>query len=190
MGRMRTFLAVEVSPAIRSRLVEMQEALARSAEDVKWVEEENLHVTLLFLGEVDERDVLDVCRAVGATCAELPAFTLSVEGVSCFGNPRRARTLWAGVSTGTAELVALHAALEAKLEELGCYRREERAFTPHLTLGRVKGERTNERLAEALTKHAEWHGGECEVRAVLVMSSQLTPQGPVYSVLSTAKLRR
>ncbi len=190
MARMRTFLAVGVNPAIRSRLVALQEELAPAAEGVKWVEEENLHVTLIFLGDVDERDVTDVCRAVGRVCAEVPAFPISVEGVGCFPNPRRPRTLWAGVGAGAQELVALHDALEAALVELGVYRREERAYTPHLTLGRVKQEGPADRLAQALAKQAGWHGGECDVREVLVMSSQLTPQGPVYGVLSTARLRK
>jgi 2'-5' RNA ligase len=188
MSRLRTFLAVEVGPAIRGRLVELQETLARSADAVKWVEEENLHVTLIFLGEVDERDVVDVCRGVSKVCAEVEAFPMSIEGVNVFGNPRRPRTIWAGVGRGAAELVALHGALEAALVELGCYRREERPFTPHITLGRVSNQSMTEQLPDALQKQASWVGGECEVAKVLVMSSQLTPRGPIYSVLSTARL--
>jgi 2'-5' RNA ligase len=98
--------------------------------------------------------------------------------------------VWAGVGTGAQEVVALHDAVEAPLLELGCYRREERQFTPHVTLGRVKSDRPNERLAQALAREAGWRGGEAVVREVLVMSSQLTPRGPVYSVLSTAPLGR
>lgn len=190
MARMRTFLAVGLTPALRAQLAALQETLARSADGLKWVEEENLHVTLLFLGDVDEREVADVCRAVGEVCAGIPAFPMSVEGVGCFGNPRRPRTLWAGVGAGAQELVALHDALEGPLVELGVYRREERAYSPHITLGRVKGDRTNERLPQALAKQAAWRGGDAEVREVLVMSSQLRPEGPVYGVLSTARLRR
>ncbi|MFO0844501.1 MAG: RNA 2',3'-cyclic phosphodiesterase [Gemmataceae bacterium] len=110
MSRLRTFLAVEVTPSIRDRLGELQETLARSADAVKWVEGENLHVTLIFLGDVDERDVTDVCRAVSKVCAAVPAFSMSVEGVGTFGNPRRPRTIWAGVGRGAAELVAMHGA--------------------------------------------------------------------------------
>jgi 2'-5' RNA ligase len=190
MARMRTFLAVGLTPAIRAQLVALQETLARAADGIKWVEEENLHVTLLFLGDVDEREVTDVCRAAGETCARIAAFPMSVEGVGGFPHARRPRTLWAGVGTGAQELVALHDALEGPLVELGVYRREERAYSPHITLGRVKGDRPNERLPQALAKQAGRRGGEAEVREVLVMSSQLTPEGPVYGVLSTAKLRR
>jgi 2'-5' RNA ligase len=113
-----------------------------------------------------------------------------VEAVGCFPNPRRPRTVWAGVGEGGAELVALHDALEPPLLDLGCYRREERQYTPHITLGRVKSDRPTDRLAQVLTKNAKWQGGTTEVREVLVLSSELTPQGPVYTVLSRAKLRK
>jgi 2'-5' RNA ligase len=86
--------------------------------------------------------------------------------------------------------VSLHDALEPPLQELGCYRREERRYTPHITLGRVRSERAGDQLASALKKYANWQGGVTEVREIQVLSSQLTPQGPVYTALSRAQLRR
>ena len=189
MSRLRTFIAVDLEALIRQRLVRLQETLVRGGADVKWVEEENLHVSLLFLGEVDERDVLGVCRATEDVCRGHDAFDLSVETVGCFPNPRRPRVVWVGVGAGGPELVALHDALEPPLLALGCYRREERQYTPHITLGRVRGDGGAGQLAAALQRKADWHGGETEVREVLVMSSELTPQGPVYTVLSRARLR-
>lgn len=188
MSRLRTFVAVELEKGLRARLVALQAALARAGGDVKWVEADNLHFTLLFLGEVDEREVHAVCTAVRDVCARVPAFLLALAGVGCFPNPRRPRVVWAGAGAGAAELVALHDALEEPLMALGCYRREERQYTPHITLGRVKTERPLGGLPAALERQAGWQGGECEVSEVLVMASQLTPQGPIYSVLSTAPL--
>jgi 2'-5' RNA ligase len=190
MGRLRTFIALDPGKTIRDRLVALQESLARSGPEVKWVESENLHITLLFLGEVDERAVLDVCRAVGRRCQEILAFTVAVEGVGSFGNPRRPRTVWVGVGEGAEEVKGLHAALEEVLLELGCYRREERQFTPHITLGRVKQDGSSDDLATALQRKSDWQAGAVEVREVLVMSSELTPQGPIYTVLSRAPLAR
>ena len=189
MKRLRTFIAVDPGQAIRDRLVSLQERLAQSGAPVKWVETDNLHVTLLFLGEVDERDTPVVCRAVGDTCTAHVTFTMAVETVGCFPNPRRPRTLWVGVGAGTQELCALHDTLEPPLLDLGCYRREDRAYTPHITLGRVKGERSTTALTTALARQATWHGGETDVREIHVLSSELTPQGPIYTVLSRAKLR-
>jgi 2'-5' RNA ligase len=189
MGRLRTFLAIDLGQSVRDRCVSLQETLARTGVEVKWVEEENLHVTLLFLGEVDEREVPALCKAVADTCTQHDVFTMSVESLGCFPNPRRPRTLWVAVGKGNAEVCALHDALEVPLLELGCYRREERQYTPHITLGRVKGDRPATQLAGALTKQAKWRAGEVEVRELQVKSSKLTPDGPEYTTLSRARLR-
>jgi 2'-5' RNA ligase len=190
MSRLRTFIAVDPGKPIRDRLVALQDNLARAGSQMKWVEPDNLHVTLLFLGEVDDREVPDVCRAVTGCCAVMDAVVMTVGSVGCFGNPRRPRTVWAGLTEGGPEMVALHDALESPLLDLGCYRREDRPFTPHITLGRVKGERADERLAAALPNYAGWQSGTADVAEVLVMTSELRPAGPVYTVVSRAKLGR
>ena len=161
MSRLRTFIAVDPGKTIRARLVSLQESLARAGSAMKWVEPENLHVTLLFLGEVDNRNVPDVCRAVSACCREIEAFEMTVGGVDCFGSPRRPRTVWAGLIEGGPELVALHdAAPGAAAARLGLLSALKiRPFTPHITLGRVKGERNDDALAAALPKYETWAGG-------------------------------
>jgi 2'-5' RNA ligase len=188
MARVRTFIAVDIGKSIRDKVVALQESLARTGTEVKWVEPENLHVSLLFLGEVDLRDVPEVCRSVAECCRRHVPFSLSVETAGCFPNARRPRVLWVGVGEGTQELCALHDALEPPLLALGCYRREERRYTPHITLGRVKSDRPTEKLAQALARQTGWQGGVVAVREVLVLSSELTPQGPIYTVLSRTKL--
>jgi 2'-5' RNA ligase len=185
---LRTFIAVGIDKSVRDRAVVLQETLARSGAEVKWVEPENMHLTLLFLGEVEDRTVPDVCRVVADVAAGLPGFEMSVEGAGCFPNARRPKTLWVGVGDGCQELVVLHDALEPPLLDLGCYRREERRYTPHLTLGRVKGESGARELAAALARRTDWQGGPVRVREVLVMSSELRPEGPTYTVLGRGKL--
>lgn len=187
MARLRTFIGIDPGRPIRERLVGLQKTLAASGAQVKWVEPHNLHLTLLFLGEVDQRDVPSVCAAVAEACAEHKAFAMTVATTGGFPNTRRPRTVWAGVTEGAEAVSALHAGLERPLLELGCYRREERKFTPHITLGRLKGERGGD-LGTELARLADWHGGDTTVREVLVMSSELTHDGPVYTVLSRGKL--
>lgn len=188
MARLRTFIALDPGKSVRDRLAGLQQSLAKAAPEVKWVEPENLHLTLLFLGEVEDRTVPAVCRVVKETARSRPQFAVTVEGAGCFPNPRRPRTLWVGLGTGAPEVTELHDALEGPLLDLGCYRREERRFTPHVTLGRVKGDGASAGLAAALAKHAGWSAGEATVREVLVMSSELTPKGPVYTVLGRGEL--
>jgi 2'-5' RNA ligase len=188
MPRVRTFIGIDPGKPIRDRLVALQEALARSPGEVKWVEPENLHVTLLFLGEVDMVEVPELCQTVAESLQGQAAFAMSVEKVGCFPNSRRPRILWAGVGAGLQEVVAVHDALETPLMELGCYRREERQYTPHITLGRIKNDGRTFQFALALSRHAAWSGGTAQVREIQIMSSELTSQGPVYTVLSRAKL--
>jgi RNA 2',3'-cyclic 3'-phosphodiesterase len=188
MARLRTFIGVDIGKSIRERAVALQETLARTGTDVKWVEPENLHVTLLFLGEVDDREVPAVCRVVAEQTHQHPAFMMNIQSAGCFPNLRRPRILWIGVGEGTQELCAVHDSLETPLLELGCYRREERQYTPHITLGRVKSDRPAEKLSAALAQNAGWQGGKVSVSEILVMSSELTPKGPVYTILSRAKL--
>jgi len=188
MPRVRTFIAIDLGKPIRDRLVALQQALARAGTEVKWVEPENMHLTLLFLGEVDMLDVPKVCEAVADGSRQQPAFAVNVETAGCFPNPRRPRILWAGVGQGVLEVCALHDLLEAPLLALGCYRREERKYTPHITLGRVRSEGPTDKLSSALAKQAAWQGGETLVREVHVMGSELTADGPVYTVLGRGKL--
>lgn len=188
MSRIRTFIAIDPGPAIRSHIAALQETLARTGVEVKWTEPENVHLTLLFLGEVEDRDLAAVCESVARSARTQRSFAMSVESAGCFPNPRRPRILWVGVGRGSQEVCDVHDAIEAPLLDLGCYRREERRFTPHLTMGRIRKEGPTDQLAAALAKHATWKGGEITVQEIVVMGSQLDPQGPRYTVLSRAKL--
>jgi RNA 2',3'-cyclic 3'-phosphodiesterase len=189
MSRVRTFIALDLDAVVRGRLVTLQEQLARSGPEVKWVEPENLHVTLLFLGEVREKELAAVCRAVSATAQPRPAFALRLTGLGGFPNLRRPRTLWVGVGDGAEAVCSLHAGLEDVLFELGCYRRENRPYTPHVTLGRLTGDGGADVSLNLPTGAAKWTAGVTQVREVLVMSSELRPAGPEYSVIGRGKFQ-
>ncbi len=186
MARIRTFIAVELSKAIRECAVDLQDELARTGVEVKWVEPENLHLTLVFLGEVADKEVPTVCRIASESVGSTSPFRMTVETVGCFPNPRRPRVVWIGVNEGASELITIHDALETPLLDLG-YRREDRRYTPHITLGRVKSDRPTDQLSAALAKHTAWVGGEMMASEICVMGSELTPEGPVYTVLGRAK---
>jgi 2'-5' RNA ligase len=185
---MRTFVAVPVDRFTHDRLIGLQKRLAETGVPVKWVEPENMHITLLFLGEVDARETPAVCAAVQEACRNIRPFGLTLAGAGAFPTPRRPRTLIVHVTEGAAEMVALHDAIEAPLLELGCYRREERTYKPHLTLGRVKKEAA-EPLAAAVQQFEAWEGGQSHVDEVLVLSSELRHEGPEYAVMCRARLR-
>lgn len=188
MGRDRLFIGVDVGDEIRDNAVSLQEALAKTGAGVNWVTAESMHVTLLFLGEVDDRELHKVCRAVRDVAAAEPPFTLGVAGVGAFPNSRRPKVVYAGITDGAEALRRLYDDLETRMLDLGCYRKEERGYTPHLTLGRVKGESDGYALVPELAKRLAWDGGRTIVGEVLVYSSRLERDGPVYTVIGRGEL--
>lgn len=188
MARIRTFIAVGVDSGVRAAAAALQRELAKTAPEVRWTTADQMHVTLHFLGDLDDRDLAGVCRAVTKVCTKRPPFRLTVSGVGAFPTARRPKTIWAGLTEGAEELSALHAALAVPLSDLGVYRHEERAYNPHLTLGRLKADAAAPAVAAALPKYADWAGGDTLVTEVRVMSSELRRDGPEYTVLGRAEL--
>jgi 2'-5' RNA ligase len=188
MGRTRTFIGVDIGDAIRGSSAALVKELSRAGLAVKWAAPDSLHVTLLFLGEVDDRELHAVCKAVKAVAAREPAFSLRVSGLGAFPTPRRPKVLWAGIADGVEPLRRLHAGLEERMLDLGCYRKEEREYSPHLTLGRVTGDADANAVAAEIPKRQGWEGGRFAVDEVLVYSSELDRDGPVYTVIGRAPL--
>ena len=185
--RIRTFIAVELAAPMRNRLVKLQQELAPAAHDVKWVESENIHLTLKFLGEVDETDLYEVCKTIEKAVRDEAPFEMSIAGVGAFPTARRPRVVWAGVTEGDRALIRIHKVLDQALRGLG-YASEDRPFTPHVTLGRIRRTDTSPSLQAAIESQSLWKAGQCTVREVLVMGSQLTPDGPRHHVMSRTQL--
>jgi len=183
----RTFVAIEISPEVRSRAAQLIARFSPTSAKVNWIDPHNLHMTLKFLGEVDLRESPQVCAAVGEAMAELPPFSIRVAGAGAFPDLQRPRTVWLGVTEGAEELIALHERLETSLVKLG-FRQEQRRFRPHLTIGRVRGLSGAAELGELVARHQDFDAGISDVDEVVVFSSELNRDGPTYEPLSTAEL--
>ncbi|HEX4413263.1 MAG TPA: RNA 2',3'-cyclic phosphodiesterase [Lacipirellulaceae bacterium] len=185
--KLRTFIAVVASPEVRRSAAKVARLLGPVAGDVRWTPAENLHWTLQFLGEVDLLEIPIVCNAVLAAAGGLESFELECRGVGAFPAPDRPRNLWIGAGKGAQAMIALQAAIQAKLAALG-FRGEARRYVPHLTLGRAGRDSAPRALVRELASLAEYDAGAMLVDEVTVFSSQLKPDGPVYEVLARAAL--
>ena len=185
---LRTFVAVELNATNRACAGKLIESLKTVPADVKWVEPENLHLTLKFLGEVKSQETARVCEAVKRGAAAVQPFELELRGAGAFPNVFRPRTLWLGAGKGEAEMIDLHDRIETALTKFG-YRKERRRFCPHLTIGRVRrgGPGVGE-LAQLMEQHADFDAGRLSVRQVAVFSSQLTNSGPIHEILGRSGL--
>lgn len=158
---------------------------------MRWVATENIHLTLKFLGEVSSANLELLRQSIHAECAQTAPFEISVAGLGCFPNPRHPRVLWVGLSA-PSELTHLQRQIESAATRLG-YTPEEKPFSPHLTIGRVREQitpielQTLRKLLEQSTVSAL---GTFTVREVHIYKSELRPEGPHYSRLATAYLKK
>ena len=183
----RTFTAVEITDEILGRLQDLIDLLRPVDADVKWIAPDNLHWTLNFLGEVDLREIPDVCKAVIQAAAQFEPFEVETFGLGAFPTLERPRTIWVGVREGQQQMIALQDELSSRLAKLG-YRPEHRRFQPHLTIGRVRSRRGVVELTRMLKEHAEFDVGAMYVPEVVVFSSTLESSGAIYQPLGRGKL--
>lgn len=196
MPPVRAFIAIASSRALLDALARLQSELRAGPGGGagRWVAPENAHLTLKFLGDVPAERTAAIARALEATCAAQAPFTLTLQGLGCFPNTRRPRVVWVGVREERGALQALHSQIEQALAALG-YPAEGRAFTPHLTLARVReGAAAGE--VEALGRSvverqptAELPLAQMLVREVILFRSDLRPEGPRYTPLQRAALQ-
>jgi 2'-5' RNA ligase len=185
--RMRSFIAVDLAEPVRAAIGTLQRELAAVHADVRWVRTEGMHVTLKFLGAVEAPRLERVHVAVGAALQAQPALHVQARGVGGFPSLRRPRVLWVGLQA--EGLVDLAARVDAAVTSLG-FEAEPRAFTPHVTLGRVTSLRGWEPLEAQLKGHLDDDFGGSDVDAVTIYRSTLRPTGAVYTALWTIALKK
>ncbi len=191
MEEIRTFVAVELSDDLKHELRGAQKQLksAPGAFTVRWVEPDNMHLTLKFLGNVPRSRVEELGDAL-APISELAPFSLNAEGLGCFPSVRRPNVVWVGLGGPVDRIEALARQVDDVLAAKGI-EREARPFSPHLTLGRVNRDaRPADRamLGDAIQKFPRVVYGAVPVDAVHLIQSDLRPGGPVYTILRTVRL--
>ena len=175
---MRCFVAVDVSERAREQVGRLLGALRPSVPGVRWVRPDRMHLTLVFLGEVDDRFVDRARQALeGATSGAAP-FRARLGGLGAFPSPGRARVVWVGMKEGRDALCGLQQRVESALEGAG-YRPERRPFSPHLTLGRL---RTPGDVAPACA--VDFTSDGFNIDRVVMYRSVLAPEGPEYTRLA------
>ncbi len=186
MGRIRTFVAVDLEdPKIAAKIEEVQRGIEATDNGVKLVEPENLHITLKFLGSVDEALVPEIVRVLEGP--DIGPFRAKLFGVGAFPNMTRPRVIWVGVEEGREELIRLIRWVDSRLRRLG-FPKEDREPHPHLTIARVKWLRDSQSLKRILSSLLSTEFGEIEVREIRLKKSTLTPKGPIYETLASFPL--
>lgn len=176
----RVFFGLELPAELKARLLQVRTGVMGA----QWQSAQQLHLTSLFLGVIEEELLLAVREA--ARDIALAAFKLNVTGLDCFGEPHAPKILWAGVEP-EAPVTSLHGAIKERVESLGI-KTERRSYRPHLTLARFKGQRDS--VEHLLAEHRETVFGSFAVDEFVLFESQQGPAGSVYRVLERYPLVR
>ncbi len=178
---MRTFIAIEIEPSIKEKISNLIRELEKVGAKVGWVKKESIHLTLKFLGEIEEGKIRDVSEKLKLISSKIKPFRIKIEGTGWFpeksSNPR---VLWVGVKF-PEQLKILWEEIEREMGKIG-FKQEEREFSPHITIGRVKGNGSIHKILDILKKSSTLFG-EIEVKGIILFQSILKPDGAEYNAL-------
>ncbi len=185
----RAFIAIELPVSIRQAIIKQTARLRQSLSEeiVRWVPLENIHLTLKFLGDVPTSHVGFLKQSLTQTAALSSAFDMQISGLGSFPNSKLPRLLWVGIYAQSA-LQTLHQNIEAAMDRLG-YKSEDRSFSPHLTLGRVRQNASpadSLKIRDALQTIQLGNIGVARVNSVHLIKSDLNPAGSEYTKLFSA----
>mgnify|MGYP002036722336 FL=1 len=186
--RIRVFVAIELPASVRGWAIQLQQSLSGRDIDVRWVKLPHVHLTLKFLGEVQDRLIPEICDCVKGVSQSCDPFSMKLSDLGAFPNIDNPRTLWIGVAQGSDQLLTLHSKLENELEKFG-FVPESRRFTPHVTLGRIRNVASKLEIARKLCMSKTCESEAVSVKELAVMSSEISAEGPQYRRMGRAALR-
>ena len=184
---LRAFIAVELPEAAVSFVQRIQETLRSYRFKIRWVKPENIHVTLKFLGEINRDDTETIGTVISGAARDCGPMQFSVKGMGVFPGVKNPRVVWCGLKGDTTALVQFQGHLDEKLIDLG-FLREKRPFKGHLTLGRVNGPVSPQKMIDAIKEISGLESALFEVKTVTLFSSDLHPSGAVYTQLKSIHL--
>lgn len=179
---MRLFVALEVPAALKENLAALLKALRAVSPETRWVHTANIHVTLKFIGEVPETKLADIRGALAGVRSEQPV-RLDSRGLGFFPNEKHPRVFWAGI-VASPNLKTLAADIDAATEKLGIPR-EQRPFSPHLTLARFESRRLPEKLRATIQEFSERDFGSLCTGQFHLIESKLKPSGAEYTTVES-----
>lgn len=191
MDKIRAFIAVEIPRDVKLLLSQIQSDLkAGCRTPVKWVETQNLHLTLKFLGDTDAGKAAAILTAIEEGTGGIRPLRVKTGEPGVFPNARRPQVIWMGLTGDIQILARLQQGIDSALTPLG-FKAENRPFRPHLTIGRVRDSASPAEREDLgrLVSHVTVADQVFTVDAVHLIQSLLTREGPVYTVLGSVTLR-
>jgi len=184
---MRIFISVELPDSVKEKTAELIKELKGIETDIKWVDPKNLHITLKFLGWIEEKQFDNLTALATSAVSGSGSFKAIFRDLGTFPEGKSPRVVWVGAVEGGDKLCILAKVLEEKLSKAG-FKAEEKTFKPHITIGRIKDKKGVDNIKEKIIQFKNTAFGEMTVDRVFIMKSTLTPGGPIYEKIKEIKL--
>ena len=182
----RTFIAIKIPDDIKGRIAQFQKRAAAEERSIRWVNVNNIHITLKFIGEIPESLVKKIVINIFEKPSLTNALEIGLKGTGVFPDVRRPRIVWVGITSGSEQLTKLVFELESKLLDLNIPK-DSRKFKPHVTIGRLK---QNQKLKdpEIFDDSGAFDAGQFMAKNIVLMKSDLKPSGAEYTVIAQQTL--
>jgi len=186
---MRFFIAIDISPSIKKEILRLTAILKKGDPDVKWVNENKIHITLKFLGNIEEKNIKPISEAIREICRKHNTFNVTFSELGAFPRIAKPKVLWLGIDKGSDFLTNLAKDIDSGLVNIG-FKSEEREFKPHLTIGRVRSLRNIPALTGSIKKTNFLLKETTEVNQVVLFQSILDPKGAIHNPISHFTLKQ
>lgn len=185
----RSFIALELFDEAHAELSRIIESLKKAGADVKWVNAKAIHLTLKFLGSVPEEKIAKIGERIGKIAKNQTPFDIVLKDIGVFPNWDYARVLWVGLeSEGANRVKEIANEVETAMTSEG-FEKEKRAFSPHLTIGRIRSAKNKKEL-EQTSLSVKVQPISSHISKIILFKSQLTPNGSIYTPLHVAELEK
>jgi len=193
MEQIRSFIAINLPEEVKAVLAQLQAQLKSGKQpSIKWVDPFSIHLTLKFLGNITTDRIDEITKAIKKAAQGIPPFHLHLRDLGAFPNLRRVQVVWVGINGEINKLKQLQQRIESNLAPIG-FTPESRAFTPHLTLARVRDQASSDerqRLGQLIAGTKLETTYTIKVNFINLMKSQLTREGAIYSQISSVELKK
>lgn len=185
MSQLRAFLAIDVDEDLKAKMYRIIKEFRQIDANIKYVDLENLHLTLKFFGDIDTEGIDLLSSKIAGVVSNFDNFTVKIKGCGAFPNTKRIKVIWIGIDEDEI-IKKLHDELDNEFVKLGFDK--DKKFSSHLTIGRMRNAKGKEKVKSTIEELREVEIGEMTVDKIILKKSTLTPQGPIYEDLEIFEL--
>lgn len=185
MSQLRAFLAIDIDEDLKAKIYRVIKEFGQIDANIKYVELENLHLTLKFFGDIDTEGLDVLSSKISDVVSNFDSFNVKIKGCGAFPNTNRIKVIWLGIDEDET-VKRLHDELDREFVKLGFDK--DKKFSTHLTVGRMRSGKNKDKVKSKIEEFSEVEIGEMAVERIILKKSTLTPQGPIYEDLEVFEL--